>query len=714
MSFSAPRSFPGLCLARAFLVCLAAVCACTARADFAKGADVGWLSEMEASGYKFYDHNGAQKDLLAILQTYSMDSIRLRVWVNPTGGWCGKADVVAQAVRAKSRGMRVMIDFHYSDIWADPGHQAKPAAWANHSFSQLLTDVYDHTFDVLSALKTAGVLPEWVQVGNEIRAGMLWPDGDTAHFSQLAQLINRGYDAVKAVNPTTKVVIHCHNGFETDAFQQFFDQLEANNGKYDVIGLSHYPTTSAWQLRNTQIQITMNTMVSRYGKDVAVCEVGMPVNTPQITKDMLTDLIEKTKAVAGGRGLGVFYWEPEAYNWRNYGLGVWGSNGQPTIGMEAFGNPDQPPPSPLPSITTNPVSQTVAPGGSVTMTVAASGTGLTYQWQNNGVNLSGATSASLTLSNLQGSDGGDYTAIVSNSSGQTTSNPATLTIATPVAGRLTNLSVRTVAASGSGTLIAGFIIGGGSSKTVVVRGTGQTLALPPFNLAGVLSDPLLTLAPLNQPALLTNDAWNAAPNLNAIVATGLTNLGPVAMHPKDSIMMISLASGGYTAQLTDVGGGSGLGLVEVFDTDNTSPGAPGFDAQPRLANLSARAMVNTGAGVLIAGFICNGTSPLHLLIRATGPTLTLPPFNVGGVLADPKLELRRLGDSKLFAQNDDWGSAPNQAEIIAANGHTLAGVPVNTKDSVMVVTIAPGAYTAIVSGMNNTTGVALLEVYELL
>lgn len=366
-----------------------------------------------------------------------------------------------------------------------------------------------------------------------------------------------------------------------------------------------------------------------------------------------------------------------------------------------------------PVLTANPVSQTVAPGGSATMTVAASGTGLTYQWQKNGADIPGATNASLTLSNLQGSDGADYSANVINAGGTTASFPATLTVATPVVGRLTNLSVRTVAGSGSSTLIAGFIIAGSGNKTVVIRGTGQTLALAPFNLTGVLPDPLLTLAPLNQPPIMTNDSWGSAPNLSAITPTGLTLLGSTQLAAKDTIMMTAIPAGGYTAQLTDVGGASGVGLVEVFDTDSTAPGAPGFDSQPRLANLSARAQVGTGSGVLIAGFICNGTATHHLLIRATGPTLANPVFGVAGVLADTKLELRRLSDAKLFASNDDWGTALNPAEITAANGGNLGGITLNAKESVMVVTVASGGYTAIVSGANNTSGVALLEIYEL-
>jgi len=169
--------------------------------QFAKGADIGWLSQMEATNFHFFDVDGTQKECLQLLKDRGINTVRLRVWVNPSSdninGHCSTAETVAMAVRAKNLGMRVMIDFHYSDSWADPSKQTKPAAWTNHSFPTLLNDVYNHTFDVLMALHVAGVTPEWVQIGNEIPSGILWPDGHTNNFSQLAQLLNKGYEATK-------------------------------------------------------------------------------------------------------------------------------------------------------------------------------------------------------------------------------------------------------------------------------------------------------------------------------------------------------------------------------------------------------------------------------------------------------------------------------------------------------------------------------------
>ncbi|UOQ96832.1 glycosyl hydrolase 53 family protein [Hymenobacter sp. 5317J-9] len=307
-------------------------------APFAKGADISWVTEMERANYLFYNEAGVQQDLFRLLRDHDMNAIRLRVWVNPAGGWNGKNDVIAKAIRARNLGFRLMIDFHYSDSWADPGQQTKPAAWAGHSFSQLLTDVYNHTYDVLDSLKDNNIVPEWVQVGNETNDGMLWPDGRRSLNPQnFAQIIDRGYAAVKAVNPTSKVIVHIANGFNNAYFRNVFDDLVLKGARFDVIGMSHYPTDVNWPTLNAQIQTNMNDMVTRYpGKEVMVVETGMPANRPIPTQQMLLDLLAKVRAVPGGKGLGVLYWEPQAYNWMNYGLGMWASSGRPTVALSSF------------------------------------------------------------------------------------------------------------------------------------------------------------------------------------------------------------------------------------------------------------------------------------------------------------------------------------------------------------------------------------------
>ncbi len=308
---------------------------------FAKGADVSWVTEMEAAGRRFYTPAGVQQDLFQILHDSDLNAIRLRVWVNPAGGWNGKNDVVTKAIRAHNLGFRLMIDFHYSDTWADPGHQTKPAAWQNLTFNQLKVALYNHTYAVLDTLRSQGIVPEWVQVGNETNDGMLWPDGRRSTNPQnFAALVDQGYAAVKAVDPTSKVIVHISNGYNNASFRNVFDGLAVYGARYDVIGMSHYPTTANWPTLNAQIQTNMSDMVSRYpGKQVMVVETGMPLNSPIPTRQMLVELMSKVQAVPGNRGLGVLYWEPEAYNWQNYGLGAWSANGQPGPALAAFHSP---------------------------------------------------------------------------------------------------------------------------------------------------------------------------------------------------------------------------------------------------------------------------------------------------------------------------------------------------------------------------------------
>jgi arabinogalactan endo-1,4-beta-galactosidase len=305
---------------------------------FAKGADISWLTEMEAAGRKFFNSSGVEQDCIALLKSLGMNTIRLRVWVNPAGGWNNTADVVAKATRAKNAGMRIMINFHYSDIWADPGHQVKPAAWIGQGLTALQASVYAHTVDVLTALKNAGITPEWVQVGNETNDGLLWPEGKAStNMANFATLINSGYDAVKFVSPTSKVIVHVSNGWDNALFRWLFDGLKDHGGKWDVTGMSLYPSPANWSTLNTQCLSNMNDMVSRYGKEVMVVEVGMSWDQSSASQSFLADLIAKTKSVPGNKGLGVLYWEPQAYNgWQGYTLGAFDNSGKPTVALNAF------------------------------------------------------------------------------------------------------------------------------------------------------------------------------------------------------------------------------------------------------------------------------------------------------------------------------------------------------------------------------------------
>lgn len=308
-----------------------------AHAQWASGSDVSWVNQEESSGYKFYNGSGVQTDPFVLLKNIGVNAIRLRVWVNPSGGWCNGADVLYKAKRAIAQGQRVMIDFHYSDSWADPGKQTIPAAWTDHSLSALESDVYQHTYGILNYLKSNGVTVTWVQVGNEINSGLLWPTGSTSNFSNVAALTNQGYAATKAVFPSAQVIIHLANAYDDSTFRWFFDNFKAAGGKWDIIGMSHYPSTSNWSTLNGEAGTTMNDMVSRYGKPVMIVEVGMDYSQPATAKSMISDIINRNKAVSGGKGLGVFYWEPEAYpNWQGYTLGALTSSGQFTAAMTPF------------------------------------------------------------------------------------------------------------------------------------------------------------------------------------------------------------------------------------------------------------------------------------------------------------------------------------------------------------------------------------------
>lgn len=312
---------------------------------FAKGADVSWLPQMEATGYKFYNEKGKSEDCIDILKAHGINSIRLRTFVNPSddkaSGHCSKEETIAMALRAKKAGMRVMIDFHYSDTWADPAKQGKPKAWEGLNFEQLKQALYDYTFDVISSLRKAGVTPEWVQVGNEIPTGMVYPEGHTDNWPQLVQLLNNGYDAVKKASPTSKVILHVDQGNNNERFRWWFDAATKHGAKYDIIGMSYYPYwlegNPDYTLSINDLEHNMKDMITRYGKEVMVVEVGGEDHQIENTYNLLTEVIKRTRNLPNGAGLGVFYWEPEgARSWSHYGLSAWGDDGRPSKALKAF------------------------------------------------------------------------------------------------------------------------------------------------------------------------------------------------------------------------------------------------------------------------------------------------------------------------------------------------------------------------------------------
>jgi len=305
---------------------------------FARGADVSWLTEMEKAGMAFYNASGQQMDCFELLRDLGMNAIRLRVWVNPSDGWCNAQDVLVKAWRASKLGFRLLIDFHYSDSWADPSQQTIPAAWGDYTLAELETAVASHTTTVLNLLKGNSITPEWVQVGNETGNGMLWDMGKASvNMAQYTALTNAGYDAVKAVFPNAKVIVHLQEGNNNTLFRWLFDGLRRNGGKWDVIGMSLYPEADTWESMTAACVATMEDMVSRYGSDVMVCEVGMAYDEASTAKAFLTELITESEALADSACLGVFYWEPQSYgNWKSYSKGAFDDTGKPTEALDAF------------------------------------------------------------------------------------------------------------------------------------------------------------------------------------------------------------------------------------------------------------------------------------------------------------------------------------------------------------------------------------------
>ena len=302
--------------------------------SFAKGADVSWVTELEAKGEKFYDAAGQEIELMKLLRDEcGINSIRLRVWVNPTDGWSNIDDVLVKSRRARELGLRLMIDFHFSDWWADPGKQNIPAAWAGMSIEELKVALASHVNDMLTLLKQYDIEPEWVQIGNETTTGMMWPIGSTATGNNFTQLVNAGYDAVKAVFPNSLVIVHCDRGNRPSLYNFLYGKLAAEGGRYDMIGMSLYPEPGSWQQTVADCLANAEACQKNFGKPVMICEIGYDVDKPLEAQNMLQNMIDG----ALERGVkGVFWWEPEStMENTGYGKGAF-NNGRPTSALNPF------------------------------------------------------------------------------------------------------------------------------------------------------------------------------------------------------------------------------------------------------------------------------------------------------------------------------------------------------------------------------------------
>ena len=292
------------------------------------GADISSLKKSEDMGGMYRYEDGTEADALEILKEKGLNYARLRVFVDSADGYHGKAELLEIAQRLKSMELKLLVDFHYSDNWADPGKQYKPAAWEGYDFEQLKKAVYDHTFDVCTGLVEQGTPPDMVQVGNEINAGMLWPDGDYNHMDNLAELLKAGYQAVKDCSTDTLVMLHIAEGGDNELARWWFGNIMRRDVPFDVIGISYYPY---WHGSLGQLQTNLNDITSRYDKYVIVVETAYAFTsdngdfldniaesdmaiptypmTPEGQRAMLRDIMAIVRAVPDGRGLGVFYWD---------------------------------------------------------------------------------------------------------------------------------------------------------------------------------------------------------------------------------------------------------------------------------------------------------------------------------------------------------------------------------------------------------------------
>jgi len=289
------------------------------------GCDLSWVTQMEASGYTWKNASGTTQDIFLICKNLGFNACRLRVWVNPSGGWNGQADVVAKAKRAVAQGMYLYIDFHLSDTWADPGAQTPPAAWANYNVSQMESAIATHVKSVLNALKSAGCTPTFITIGNEVNNGLLWPLGKASVYpANYAAFIQAGYTAAKSVFSGASVGVHVSNITDCTVWSWNYGLLKTYGTSLDFCGGSLYPTTSNYATLISQAKTTVASMSSQFGKWCVISEFGIAENAGTTGATAL----KSARTICND----LFYWEPEAYNWQGYSMGAWDpSSKEPTV-----------------------------------------------------------------------------------------------------------------------------------------------------------------------------------------------------------------------------------------------------------------------------------------------------------------------------------------------------------------------------------------------
>lgn len=309
---------------------------------FYLGADISGTSALEARGEKLYNARGEIRENTALMHELGLDAIRLRVWVNPAGGFCSPEDVLQMAKRAKYYGMAVMINFHYSDWWADPGHSPMPASWQYYKLGEIEKVLTKHTEYTLKLLKDNDIDVKWVQVGNETTHGFVWPVAKAEHdMDAYARLTKAGYEAVKRVFPDAQVIIHLDAACDTARYDFIFDGLRERGVKWDMIGLSLYPywdevagLSKDYKETLEKATANMRRLYEKYGTDCMVVETGVLVSRPKEQKKVLSAIIDASKNNTGGHCHGVFYWAPELED-GEYMLGAFKDH-RPTEIMDAF------------------------------------------------------------------------------------------------------------------------------------------------------------------------------------------------------------------------------------------------------------------------------------------------------------------------------------------------------------------------------------------
>ena len=319
---------------------------------YIKGVDLSTMLELERLGTRYYD-GGEERNVLDILKEHDIDTIRLRIWNDPWSEThesygAGENDVqtaLAIAKRVTEKGFDVLLDFQYSDFWADPGKQIKPKAWRELSVPKLEQAVYTFTKQTMCTFLDAGVRVTMVQIGNELSNGLLWPEGrlDVEHgiaeYDNVARFVSAGIRAVRESDPDILTMIHLDNGGNNELYRRWFDHYTARGEDFDLIGLSYYPF---WHGTMDQLMANLNDIAVRYGKDLIIAEVSMGYTmenyasyeqltaderkgyatkpalverigypmTKEGQADFTTELLMRLDTVADGRVKGFFWWEP--------------------------------------------------------------------------------------------------------------------------------------------------------------------------------------------------------------------------------------------------------------------------------------------------------------------------------------------------------------------------------------------------------------------